>query len=301
MNVIETRDLGKRYRGTWALRHCTLAIPAGRVVALVGPNGAGKTTLLNLAAGLTRPTSGELSVLGDEQPGSPAALAGIGYVAQDMPLYRSLSVADTLHLARNLNRSWDQSYAESRMTELGIPFKKAVGGLSGGQQAQLALAIALAKRPRALVLDEPLARLDPLARHEVMAMLMAAVAEQSLSLVLSSHVVSELERLADYLIVLNAGRLQVAGGVDELLKGHLVLTGPADKITQHAERLPVVQLTRSGSLAHLLVRVPAGAELSLDGCTVHQVGLEELVLGYLRQPTATALPGPAHAEPLVAP
>ncbi len=302
MNVLETRGLGKRYRGNWALRDCTLAIPAGRVVALVGPNGAGKTTLLNLAVGLAAPTAGQIRVLGDERPGTQAALAGIGYVAQEMPLYRSLSVADTLHLARNLNRTWDQSYAQSRMSELGIPFNRAVGGLSGGHQAQLALTIALAKRPRVLILDEPMARLDPLARHELMATLMAAVAEQRLSVIFSSHVVSELARLADYLIVLSYGRLQVAGGVDELLAGHRVLTGPADKIEQQAERYAGVQLTRTGSIAHLLVRTPAEAELSVGDCTVHQVDLEELVLGYLRHPSARALPGPESPKrPVAAP
>ncbi len=300
MNVLETRGLGKRYRGNWALRDCALAIPAGRVVALVGPNGAGKTTLLNLAVGLAAPTTGEIRVLGDERPGSRAALARIGYVAQEMPLYRSLSVADTLHLARNLNRTWDQSYAMSRMADLGIPFNRAVGNLSGGQQAQLGLAIALAKRPRVLILDEPMARLDPLARHELMATLMAAVAEQQLSVIFSSHVVSELARLADYLIVLSYGRLQVAGGIDELLAGHQVLTGPADKIEQQAERLAAVHLTRTGPIAQLLVRAPAEAELGLEGCTANKVGLEELVLGYLRHPGARALPGPAQSKRPVA-
>src|SRR6266496_119310 len=164
MNVIETSGLGKRYGGTWALRECTLAIPAGHVAALVGPNGAGKTTLLNLAVGLAEPTAGAVTVLGGLPAGSPAALDGIAFVAQDTPLYKNVSAADMLHLTRNLNRRFDQHYAEARLAELGIPLNRRAGKLSGGQQAQLALTLALARRPRLLVLDEPMAMLDPVAR-----------------------------------------------------------------------------------------------------------------------------------------
>jgi ABC-2 type transport system ATP-binding protein len=177
MNVIECQRLAKRYRGTWALRDCTLAVPGGHVAALVGPNGAGKTTLLNISVGLTAPTTGSLTVMGGHQPGSPEALDEIAFVAQDAPLYRSLTVGDMLHVARNLNRQWDQQRAQARLADLGIPLKKKVGKLSGGQQAQLALTLARARRPRLLVLDEPLARLDPLARHDFMASVMAAIAE----------------------------------------------------------------------------------------------------------------------------
>ena len=169
MNVVEASGLGKRYGGTWALRECTLAIPAGHVAALVGPNGAGKTTLLNLAVGLAAPSAGAVTVLGGRPAGSPAALDGIGFVAQDTPLYKNLSAADMLHLTRNLNRRFDQPYAQARLAELGIPLKRKAGKLSGGQQAQLALTLALARRPRLLVLDEPVAMLDPLARHDFMA------------------------------------------------------------------------------------------------------------------------------------
>src|SRR6202021_446178 len=169
MNVIETSGLGKRYGGTWALRECTLAIPAGHVAALVGPNGAGKTTLLNLAVGLAEPTAGSGAVLGGRPAGSPAALDGIAFVAQDTPLYKNLSAADMLHLTRNLNRRFDQPYAQARLAELGIPPQRRAGQLSGGQQAQLALTLALARRPRLLVLDEPVAMLDPLARRDFMA------------------------------------------------------------------------------------------------------------------------------------
>ena len=232
VNVIEARGLGKQYGSTWALRECTLAIPAGHVAALVGPNGAGKSTLLNLAVGLAAPTTGVVTVLGGHAAGSPAALDGVAFVAQDTPLYKNLSAADLLHLTRNLNRRFDQHYAQSRLGELGIPENRKAGQLSGGQQAQLALTLALARKPRLLVLDEPMAMLDPVARHDFMATVMSAVAGEGegevggVSVVLSSHVLAELERVADYLVLLSQGRVQVAGEVDGLLASHRVLTGP---------------------------------------------------------------------------
>src|SRR5215470_13529048 len=236
MNIIEASGLGKRYGSTWALRECTLAVPAGHVAALVGPNGAGKTTLLNLAVGLATPSAGEVAVLGGVPPGSPAALDGIAFVAQDTPLYKSLSAADLLHLTRNLNRRFDQHYAEARLGELGIPLRRKVGKLSGGQQAQLALTLALARRPHLLVLDEPMAMLDPLARHEFMATVMTAVADDGVSVVLSSHVLAELERVADYLVLVSRGHVQVAGEVDDLLASHRMLTGPASEAGRYAGR-----------------------------------------------------------------
>ena len=292
MNVVETARLSKRYRGTWALRDCTLAIPAGHVVALVGPNGAGKTTLLNIAVGLTTPTAGSVTVLGGEPAGSPAARGGIAFVAQDAPLYANLSVADTLHLARDLNLRWDQRRADARLAELGIPPRRKVGKLSGGQQAQLALTLAVARQPELVILDEPLARLDPLARHDFMGSLMAAVTEDGMSVLFSSHVVAELERVADYLIVLSRGQVQMAGSVDDLLAGHCVLTGPAAEAGTLTARLPVIHGRRAGGQAHLLVRCGSG-EAAPHGWQAHQVSLEELVLSYLREPEASALPGPA--------
>ncbi len=217
MNVIECAELGKRYRRSWALRDCTLSIPAGHVVALVGPNGAGKTTLLNLAVGLATATAGAVTVLDGLPAGSPDALDRIAFVAKDAPLYTKLPAADMLHVARNLNRRWDQQRARARLDEVGIPAQKKVGQLSGGQKAQLALTIALARRPDLLVLDEPLAALDPLARHEFMHSVMETVAADGISVVLSSHVVAELERVASYLIVLSFGQVTVAGNVDDLV------------------------------------------------------------------------------------
>jgi ABC-2 type transport system ATP-binding protein len=291
MNVIETNCLGKRYGGTWALRECTLAVPAGHVAALVGPNGAGKTTVLNLAVGLAVPSAGAVTVLGGRPAGSPAALDGIAFVAQDTPLYKNLSAADMLHLTRNLNRRFDRGYAAARLDELGIPLKRKSGKLSGGQQAQLALTLALARRPRLLVLDEPLANLDPLARHDFMATVMTATCADGVSVLLSSHVLAELEQVADYLILLSRGRVQLAGEVAGLLARHRVLTGPAAEAGEYAER-PVVHVRRAGAQAHLLVQA-AAADPVPPGWEAHPAGLEELVLAYLREPGAAALPVPA--------
>jgi len=297
MNVIEASGLGRRYGGTWALRDCTVAIPAGHVAALVGPNGAGKTTLLNLAAGLAAPSAGDVTVLGGQPAGSPVALDSIAFVAQDTPMYKNLSARDMLHLTRNLNRRFDQQYAESRLGELGIPLKRKAGKLSGGQQAQLALTLALARRPRLLVLDEPMAMLDPVARHDFMASVMTAMAADGVSVVLSSHVLAELERVADYLILMSRGRVQLTGEVDDLLASHRLLTGPAAEADRYAERLSVVHARRGEAQAHLLVRATADDPVP-PGWEAHPVGLEELALAYLREPAAAALPGPARHRAL---
>jgi ABC-2 type transport system ATP-binding protein len=288
MNVIETSGLAKRYRGTWALRECNLAVPEGHVVALVGPNGAGKTTLLNLAVGLTAPSAGEVSVLGGRPPGSLHALDAIAFVAQDMPLYRNLSAADLLHLTRNLNRRFDQAYAERRLAELGIPLRRKAAKMSGGQQAQLALTLALARHPQLLVLDEPMAMLDPLARHDFMATVMTAMADDGVSVVLSSHVLAELERVADYLVLLSEGSVQVAGEVEALLSAHRVLTGPSDDAERHAKRWDVVHARRGATQAHLVVRTDITSDPVPTGWEAHPIGLEELTLAYLRELGATA-------------
>ncbi len=282
MNVIETHGLGKSYGATKALHDCSLAIPEGHVAALVGPNGAGKSTLLNLAVGLTEPTSGQLTVLGGCRAGSLPALDGIAFVAQDTPLYKNLSAADMLHLTRNLNRRFDQAYAEVRLAELGIPQKRKAGKLSGGQQAQLALTLALARRPRLLVLDEPVAMLDPIARHDFMATVLTAAAEDGVSVLLSSHVLAELERVADYLIMMSLGRIQVAGEVDDLLAGHRVLTGPTAEVDRYDDRT-VVHVRRGSVQTHLLVRSTEDVRVP-PGWEAHPVGLEELALAYLREP-----------------
>jgi ABC-2 type transport system ATP-binding protein len=290
MNVIEANDLGKRYGSTWALRQCTLAVPEGRLAALVGPNGAGKTTLLNLAVGLTDPSSGTISVLGGRRAGSLAALDGIAFVAQNAPLYKNLSAADLLHETRNLNRRFDQTYAEHRLGELGIPLRQKAGKMSGGQAAQVALTLALARRPQLLALDEPLANLDPLAREDFMATVMKAAAEDGVSVVLSSHVLAELERVADYLVLVSHGSIAVAGEVEDLLAAHRMLSGPASESARYVQQWNVVHASSTASHAHLLVRddatpVPPGWE-------ARSVTLEELTLGYLRGSSVGALADP---------
>jgi ABC-2 type transport system ATP-binding protein len=295
MNAIETYGLGKRFGRTWALRDCTLAIPAGRVVALVGPNGAGKTTLLQLAVGLIAQTTGEIGVLDGIAPGSPEALDGIAFVAQDTPLYTYLSVADTLQLVSSLANTWDEASARARLDALGIPLSRKVGKLSGGQKAQVALAVALARHPRLLILDEPVAELDPLARHDFMSTLMEAVAADGVSVVLSSHVLSELERVCDYLVLLSRGSVQIAGTVDDLLATHRVFTGPVDQADAVAAALSVVHERRARRQASLLVRTVNHPTVP-DGWQDDPSNLEEIVLSYLRSPDASALPGPDSAN-----
>ncbi|MFC5181439.1 ABC transporter ATP-binding protein [Actinomadura harenae] len=289
--AIEARGLGKRYGRSWALRDCSLSIPGGHIVGLVGPNGAGKTTFLSMAVGLSTPTAGEVRLLGAHRAGSPDALDMVAFVAQDAALYRNLTVSDMLRVGRSLNRRWDERTAQDRLAELGIPLDRRVGALSGGQRAQVALSLALAKRPGLLVLDEPLAALDPLARHEFMSSLMAAVAEDGVSVVFSSHVVAELERVCDYLVVLQDGRVQVSGGVEDLTAEHHVLVGPADQADEVAALLPVVRERRAHAQAHLLVRCAEGFPVP-PGWQHHPVTLEEIVLTYMREPAAAALPGP---------
>jgi ABC-2 type transport system ATP-binding protein len=291
VNAIETSSLSKRYGRTWALDGCTLAIPAGRVVALVGPNGAGKTTLLHLAVGLASPTDGIITVLGGALPGSNDALQRIGFVAQDTPLYKNLSVADTLRLVANLSATWDEASARAHLARLEIPLDRRVGQLSGGQQAQVSLAVALGRHPELLVLDEPVARLDPLARHDFMAILMGAVAEEGISVLFSSHVVSELERVCDYLVVLNHGKVQVSGDVEDLLDTHRIFTGPTVDAPAVAASLRVVQAQNGDRQTSLLARI-SQQSTPPEGWAVGPTNLEELVLAYLRSGSATALPGP---------
>ena len=243
--AITATGLGKRYRQRWALRECTLEIPEGRVAGLVGPNGAGKTTLLHLATGLLEPTAGTVSVFGLNPRVDAQALPVIGFVGQEVPLYRSFTVADMLSFGRHLNPSWDDQLARSRLDRLDIPLRDRVDQLSGGQRAQLALALALAKRPRVLLLDEPLASLDPLARREFLQTLMESVAEDDVTVLLSSHLVMDLERVCDYLIVLARGHTQVVGDIDQLLRMHKILTGPPRNVVGIGGVASVVQETKT--------------------------------------------------------
>jgi len=281
ITVVEARGLGKRYRRVQALADCTLSIPAGRVVGLVGPNGAGKTTLLHLATGLIAPTSGTIEVLGDRPASGPAQLARVGFVAQDTPVYAALSVTDHLRMGARMNPGWDAGLARDRIGRLGLDPAKRAGKLSGGQRAQLALTLAIAKRPEALILDEPVASLDPLARREFLQSLMEHTADQQVSVVLSSHLVADLERVCDYLIVLVASRVRVAGEVDRLLAAHHLVTGPRRDPAALPAGWEVITASHTDRQSTLLIRTEAPIHDPV--WTVTQVTLEDMVLGYMSQ------------------
>jgi len=286
--VLQARGLGKRYGRTWALSDCTLEVPAGRVVGLVGPNGAGKSTFLNLAVGLLTPSAGEIEVLGAQPTGPTAQREKVGFVGQDTPTYAGLSVADHLRLGRHLNPAWDAELADGRIERLGLDPAKRAARLSGGQRAQLALTLGIAKRPELLILDEPVASLDPLARREFLQDLMETVAEQSLSVVLSSHLVSDVERACDYLVVLVDSRVQVAGDIDELLACHHRLTGPRrDEETMPSDQ-EVISASHTDRQSTYLVRTDAPI---LDPAwEVSRLTLEDLVLAYMGRSAAQRSP-----------
>jgi ABC-2 type transport system ATP-binding protein len=287
--VLETSGLGKRYRQRWALRDCTLSIPAGHVTGLVGPNGAGKTTLLNLAVGLLQPTTGSVVVVGGAPASSSAQLAKVGFVAQDTPTYAGLSVADHLRLGAHMNPAWDADLADRRITQLGLDPQQKAGKLSGGQRAQLALTLAIAKRPDVLILDEPIASLDPLARREFLQILMEVTAEQELSVVMSSHLVSDLERVCDYLVVLVASRVQVAGEVEDLLAAHRQVTGPRTELSALPGDWEVISASHTDRQSTLLVRTPT--PVNDPAWTADPIGLEDMVLSYMSRAVRPVLAG----------
>ncbi|MEV0805192.1 ABC transporter ATP-binding protein [Micromonospora sp. NPDC050200] len=277
--ALEAEQLGKRYGRTWALRDCSLRLPAGRIAALVGPNGAGKSTLLHLAVGLLRPDAGTVQVFGESPYDNPRVLPEIGFVAQDTPLYRDFTAAELVHVGGRINRRWDAALARNRLAQLGIPPNLPVGKLSGGQRAQVALALALAKRPRLLLLDEPVASLDPLARREFLQSLMGSVAESETTVLLSSHLLADLERVSDYLVVLHAARVQLAGPVDDLVAAHRQLIGPRHEDGPIPGVAAVVRTSHTARQSTLLVRTDG--QVIDPEWTVHEVTLEDLILAYL--------------------
>ncbi len=286
MTALHASGLGKRYRQRWALSDCTLEIPEGRVAGLVGPNGAGKSTLLNLAVGLLTPDAGTITVLDGRPDGGPDQLAQVGFVAQDTPVYAGLSVADHLRFGAHLNPGWDAAYAEHRIERLDLDPGQRAGKLSGGQRAQLALTLALAKRPRLLILDEPVASLDPLARREFLQDLMEAVAEWEVSVILSSHLVNDLERVCDYLVVLAASRVQIAGDVDGLIASHHRLIGPRRDPASLPSDQQVIQASHTDRQSTMIVQ---SRHPVLDPAwTVEQLNLEDLVLAYMSQASDAA-------------
>ncbi|MBO1337524.1 ABC transporter ATP-binding protein [Streptomyces sp. VRA16 Mangrove soil] len=285
--AIEATGLGKRYgrHGKAALDDCSFRLPEGRISALVGPNGAGKSTLLSIAAGLTRQSSGTLTVLG-AAPGG--ARPKVSYLSQDKPLHPQLSIADTLRMGAELNKErWDAAYAATIVEAGALDPKTKVRTLSGGQRTRVALALALGKRPELMLLDEPMADLDPLARHELMGTLMADAAEHGTTVLMSSHIVSELADACDHLLLLGGGRIRLGGGIDDLLGAHSLVTGRGD-LSRHT----VVESRASGRGVTALIRRdgPVG-----DGWQVQEPSLEELLLAHLRSPDAPALLTPSTA------
>jgi ABC-2 type transport system ATP-binding protein len=277
--VLETDQLGKRYGASWALRDCSLHLPAGRIAALVGPNGAGKSTLLHLAVGLLRPNAESVRVFGATPYGNTDVLADVGFVAQDTPLYRDFTAVELITMGGKLNRRWDAGLARERLAQLGIPPDKPTGKLSGGQRAQVALALALAKRPGLLLLDEPVASLDPLARREFLQSLMGSVAEAGTTVLLSSHLLADLERVCDYLIVLNAARVRLVGGVDDLVAEHRRLIGPRHGGGTIPGVAAIVRASHTDRQSTLLVRVDG--PLDDPAWQEQDVSLEDLILAYL--------------------
>jgi ABC-2 type transport system ATP-binding protein len=278
--AIRTSGLGKRYGSRWALRDCTLEVPTGSVTALVGPNGAGKTTLLRLVIGLVQPTGGTVEVFGcSARRDAHEVLTRIGFVAQDHPLHRNLTVAETLRYGRSLNPTWNDELAASRVERLGLSPKQKVGQLSGGQQAQVALTLALAKQPRLLVLDEPVASLDPLARREFLNAVMEAVVDEGITVVLSSHIVAELERVCDRLVTLAQGATQLTGSISEIVASHRLLTGPRSDAASVARVHDVIRESHTERQTSLLVR--ANGHVYDSRWEQHEIDLEEIVLAYL--------------------
>ncbi|MFE2373571.1 ATP-binding cassette domain-containing protein [Streptomyces sp. NPDC059398] len=294
--AVRAERLGHAYRGTWALRDCDFEIPAGRIAALVGPNGAGKSTLLHLAAGLLRPAAGSVRVFGGA-PGSQEALDRTSFLAQDKPLYPGFTVADTLRFGRELNRRWNDKAAEAVVRAGGIPLTTRVGSLSQGQRTRVALAVALGKEPELLLLDEPLADLDPLVRHEVMGLLMTEVVDRGVTILLSSHVLSELEEVCDYVLLLQNGGVRLTGDAYDLRDGHTLVTGRADPgapdgLPAGLDRATVVECTLAGRQVSALLRGPARG-LSGGRWEVEHPSLEEVLLAHLRTPAPSAAPAPA--------
>jgi ABC-2 type transport system ATP-binding protein len=288
--AVDTSGLTKCYGKVRALTDCTVTVPEGRITALIGPNGAGKTTLLRLLAGLARPAAGQVTVNGSTPRQDPAFLASIGYLAQEIPLYRRLSAEDHIRVGAHLNPRWDAESVRERLTALKIPLDRAVGKLSGGQRAQVGLALSLAKRPQLLLLDEPVAALDPLARRNFLGVLADGVAAGGLTVVLSSHLVADLERVCDHLIMLASSRVQLCGDIDDLLAEHQLLVGPRKDTTAIERSHQVVQITRTPRQTTLLVRRNSSGIPVVDPAfEASDVSLEELVLAYMGQDAAPAL------------
>lgn len=280
--AIQTKGLGKRYGSFWALENCEISVPEGSVSALVGPNGAGKSTLLKLLVGLSRASAGSGEVLGKKPQQHEDFLSDIGYLAQEIPLYKNLSSNDHIAMGKNLNKRFDEEFIKKRLADLQIPLGRPVGKLSGGQRAQVALALALAKKPKLLLLDEPVAALDPLARHDFLSSLTQAVADGGLTVVMSSHLLADLERVSDHVIVLAAGKTQLCEDIENVLNEHKLLIGPRDKHTELGSGINVIHETHTAKQSTLLVRIDKGAKVP-GHWHRQEPNIEEIILAYMGQ------------------
>jgi ABC-2 type transport system ATP-binding protein len=289
--AIEAWNVSRSYGSNLALQDCSLDIPVGSVAGLVGPNGAGKTTLLGLATGMLRPTTGRMQVLGGVPGHGTAQLRKVGFVSQETPVYAGLSVADHLKLGQRMNARWDAELAARRIRELKLDPRRKAGRLSGGQRAQLALTMALARQPDLLILDEPVASLDPLARREFLAGLAEATVSTQMSIVMSSHLVSDLARICDYLVVLVASRVQVAGPVTEVLADHYLVTGPSVDRSGLPDDAEIISAVRNLGQTTALVRTAAAPQH--PAWTVTRPNLEDVVLGYMSRAGEGAADGAA--------
>lgn len=281
VNVFEANGLGRRYRRKWALQDCTLSIPQGRVAALVGPNGAGKSTLLRMAAGLIPPSTGSLRILGaDPQSQSTDLRRRIGFLDQDRPMYSSFRVEEILHFGRSSNPGWNMEIAQGHLARLSIPQDARVSNLSGGQQAQVALTVCLAKEPELLLLDEPAAALDPVAREDLLRLLMRQVGESGSSVVLSTHSLGDVSAICDYVVVLAHSRVILANDIEFILESHRFLSTGNDENLVLPTGVTVIDERHSAREASVLARI----ELPFfdSQWLVEQPTLEEIVMAYLR-------------------
>lgn len=282
-NAVKTEGLGKRYRSFWALKDCSINIPQGRVSALVGPNGAGKTTLLKLLVSLSRPSAGTANVLGKTPSQSPEYISEIGYLAQEIPMYSNLNAKEHIAMGQHLNPNWDSELATKRLDELSIPLDRPVGKLSGGQKAQVALGLALAKKPKLLLLDEPVAALDPLARVDFLKSLAQAVADADgeLTVLMSSHLLADLERVCDHIIILASGETQLCDDIEQVLKSHKLLVGKRQEVASN-NNYAIIQQTHTAKETTMLVRLE-DSKFHDPHWHMRDVDIEEIVLAYMGQ------------------
>lgn len=280
LSVVSSTNLAKSYKGKLALKDCTIDVPVGAVVALVGPNGAGKTTLLDIVAGLLPATFGDVRLFENVIPGSLESLQRVSFVAQNSPLYQNITVIDAVRLTESLNVIFDREYALTRLQKLQISLKRRIGKLSGGQQAQVALTLAIARHPDLLLLDEPLSSLDSLARQQFLSELMTSVATTSMSVIFSSHSIYELEKVCDYLILVVGGEVQLCDSLDRIVESHRMIACAPGELDDYSD-IEIIERKLGTRFSTHLIKVKN--LLSRSALESHPTSLENIVLAYLRR------------------